>query len=147
VAPHRELIAHNKEIKLMMHVLLKAALALVFVASLPLNLKAAPQRSSGEPLTAKEVRKAEKEARTAADHARLAAYYQSKAQRLQTKLAEAEDLVDYWGRKSEMVNRQKIPNPYFSAKNLAGSYREELERTTKLAADHRKMADSLQAGQ
>src|SRR5882672_9150690 len=84
--------------QIMMQVLLKTALALVFVAILPLPLRASPQGSSSEPLRAKEVRKAEKEAKTAADHVWLAAHYQSKAQHMQSKLAEAEDQVDCWGR-------------------------------------------------
>ena len=54
----------------------RVALALVFVAGAP---GADPPSSPGEPLTAKEVRRAEKEARTADDHLRLAAYYEYQA--------------------------------------------------------------------
>jgi hypothetical protein len=45
-----------------------------------------------------------------------------------------------------MANRTKIPNPYWSAQALAGMYRAEQKKMTKLAADHQKIADSLQTG-
>jgi hypothetical protein len=124
----------------------KIALAALVVAGAPLHLGAAPQGSPGEPLSAKEVRKAEKNARTAEDHLRLSAWYQSQAQEAQNKLTEEEDLVaHYWAQNPEMLTRTKIPNPYWNAQALARAYREELARATKLAADHRKMAESLEA--
>jgi hypothetical protein len=128
-----------------MRVQFTTALAALFLASVPLQLRATPQSPSGEPLTSKDVRKAEASAKTAGDHLRLAQYYESKAQLTRSKLAEAEDLVNYWSQKDWMVNRTKVPNPYTSAKSLADSYRYELDKTTKLAADHRKMAETLQA--
>ena len=115
---------------------------LVFVAGAP---GADPPSSPGEPLTAKEVRRAEKEARTADDHLRLAAYYEYQARLKQAELTEQEHLVDYWG-KTSMATRTKIPNPYWNAQALARLYREQLNTLTKLAAKHRKMAESLQAG-
>jgi hypothetical protein len=96
-----------------------------------------------EPLTSKEVRRAEATARTAADHLRLAAYYQSKARRAQANLTEEEDQMKHW---ASMADRTKIPNPYWSARALAGMYREELKRAAKLAADHQRKADALEAG-
>jgi hypothetical protein len=129
-----------------MHVQFKTALAALVVASAPLLLGAEPQGSLGEPLSAKEVRKAEKNARTSEDHLRLAAWYQLQARQAQNKLSEEEDLIAYyWAQKPEMVTRTKVPNPYWNAQALARTYREEFDRATKLAAAHRKMAESLEA--
>ena len=128
-----------------MRVILTTALAVLFLASVPQHLRATPQKPSGEPLTSKEVRKAEASAKTAADHIRLAVYYETQAKQTQSKLAEAEDLVNYWGQKSWMVERTKVPNPYSDAKSLATTYRMELDKETKLAADHRKMAETMTA--
>jgi len=123
----------------------KTALAIILAASVPPQLGANPQRSSNEPLTAKEVRKAEGQAKTAADHLRLAAWYQSETLRIQTQLKEAEDEVEYLGRKPGMVALTKIPNPYWNARAWARLYRERLQKVTKLAAWHQKMAESFQS--
>lgn len=128
-----------------MNVQLKTALALVFLASVPVSMKAAPS-STGEIRSASDVRKAEATAKTAADHRVIAAYYQSQAQKFQTKLSEQEELVNYWGEKSWMVGRTKQPNPYSTAVSLAQTYRAELARTSELAATHLRMAESLSAG-
>jgi hypothetical protein len=45
-----------------------------------------------------------------------------------------------------MVMRTRIPNPYWNAQALARLYREQLMKLTKLAAEHRKIAESLQSG-
>jgi hypothetical protein len=127
-----------------MNVQLKAALALVFLASVPVSMKAAPSSTSGI-LTARDARKAEAEAKTAADHRLIAAYYQAQAQKLQTKLSEQEDLVNYWGEKSWMVGRTKQPNPYSTAVSMAQTYRAELARVSERAAFHTRMAESLPA--
>jgi hypothetical protein len=124
---------------------LKAALALVFLASVPVSMQAAPSSTSGI-LSARDVRKAEAEAKTAADHRLIAAYYQSQAQKFQTKLSEQEELVNYWGGKSWMVGRTKQPNAYSTAVSLAQTYRAELARVSERAAYHMKMAESLPAG-
>jgi hypothetical protein len=123
----------------------KTALAVIFVASVPLRLVADAERSSSEPLSAKEVRRAEAQARTAADHFRIAVWYQSQARLTQMKLTEEEDLVKYWGQQPGMVDRTKIPNPYWNARAWVSIYREKLKRVTRLAADHERMAESLQA--
>jgi hypothetical protein len=112
----------------MMHILIGIALALVL-----------PGAASGEPLTAKEVRKAEKEARTADDHLRLAEFYEYAARAKQAELTEQEQLVNYWGQTS-MATRTKIPNPYWNAQALARLYREQLKTLTKRAAEHRKQS-------
>ena len=123
----------------------RTALAVIFVASLPMHLSADALGTSGDPLGAKEVRKAEADVRTGADHLRLAAWYQSEIQRTQTRLTEEEDLVKYWAQQPGMVSRTKIPNPYWSAQALARLYGERLRNETKLAASHLKMATVLQA--
>jgi hypothetical protein len=123
----------------------KTALAVLFVASVPLHLGAGVQGSSNEPLSAKEVHKAEREARTVDDHLRLAVWYQTDARQIQNKLAEEEDQVRYWAQQPGMVMRTKIPNPYWSAQALARLYREKLQNATNLAATHQKMAESLEA--
>ena len=129
-----------------MHVQFKTALAALVVASAPLLWGAEPQGSLGEPLSAKEVRKAEKNARASEDHLRLAAWYQLQARQAQNKLSQEEDLIaSYWAQQPEMVTRTKEPNPYWNAQELARTYREELTKETKLAASHRKMAESLRA--
>jgi hypothetical protein len=124
-----------------MHVQIKTALAVLFLASVPLHLRAS--QVSSEPLSAKGLRQAEATAKTAADHLRLAVYYQTQAQQTQAKLAEAEDQVKHY---SFMADRTKVPNAYTSSKTLADRYRYELEKDTKLAAEHKKMAETLQAG-
>jgi hypothetical protein len=68
-------IARAKEIIMMTHVPFKAALILIFLASIPLHLRAAAQGSLGEPLRASQVKKAETEAKTQTDHLRLVVYY------------------------------------------------------------------------
>ncbi|MGA2715438.1 MAG: hypothetical protein ABSG41_20250 [Bryobacteraceae bacterium] len=120
----------------------KIALAVLVVASVPLQLTADAGRSSSEALTTKEVRRAEREARTAADHLRLAAYYRSKARQAQANLTEEEEQMKYWG---WMADRTKIPNPYWSARALTGMYRADLKKALKLAADHQRIAESLEA--
>ena len=128
-----------------MHLQFKTALAVLLVAGIPLHLGAKPQGSSSEPLGARDIRKAEREAKTPADHLRLAAWYQADARQTQNKLTEEEDLVKYWARLG-MADREKIPNPYWSAQALVRLYREKLQNATKLAASHQKLAESLEAG-
>ena len=124
----------------------KIALAAVIVAGMPLHSGAETKDSSGESLSAKEVSKVEKNAKTAGDHLRLATWYQHQAQQAQDKLTEEEQVIAYyWAQQPEMVTRTKVPNPYWNAQALARAYREQLSRATKLAADHRKMAESLGA--
>ncbi len=125
-----------------MHAPLKAVVAVAFLASLPIQMRANPQNASGAALTEKTVKAAESEAKTSADHTRLAVYYQSKAQSTREKLADAEDLMKHY---SFMEGRTKVPNAYTSARTLVDRYRAELEQDNKLAADHRKTAESLEA--
>ena len=90
-------------------------------------------------------RSAEKKAMTAADHARLAAYYQAKAKGLQAKMMEEEELVATYGQDLRYYERTKIPNPYHSAKSLAGYYRMEWQKASSQAAEHQSIAKSMSA--
>lgn len=130
-----------------MHKQFKAALGFLVVAILPLHSTASPRASSGQLLSASDVHKAEAGAKTASDHLRLAAYYRSKAERTRTKLAGEEDLVKYWSKQPGMAGRTKVPNPYASALTLAERYRAELQKVSKLADDHQKIAESSQAAE
>jgi hypothetical protein len=120
----------------------KIALAVIFVASVPIHLLADAARPSSEPLSAKEVRKAEAQAKTAADHLRLGAWYQSEASQTQTELTEEENLVTYLSQKPGVVDRTKIPNPYWNARAWVRIYRERFDRLTKLAANQNRIAES-----
>jgi hypothetical protein len=91
-----------------MFVQFKTALAVIFVASVPIHVVADAERAS----SAKEVRKSEAQAKTAAEHRRSGDWYQSEASQMQTKLTEEEKLVNYWGQKPGVADRTKIPNPY-----------------------------------
>jgi len=123
----------------------KTALAVIFIASVPIHLVADAERASSEPLSANEIRKAEAQAKTAADHLRLGAWYQSEALHTRTRLTEEKDLVNYWGQKAGVVDRTKIPNPYWNARAWVRIYREKLDRLTKLAANQNRIAESLEA--
>ena len=127
-----------------MHTQPRAALAFLFVAIAPAFTRGAPQSPSNQFLNAKEVHVAEAEAKTARDHSRLAAYYSSQAQRTRGKLAQAEDMLNYWSKQPGMAGRTKVPNPYASARTLTERYRAELEKESKLAATHQKLAESLE---
>lgn len=120
-------------------------LAFVFVIGLPFQLRAAPQvprDSSGEPLTAKEVRQLEKTAITAADHRQLAAYYRFQAQQSQKKLADAEELLKTW---YPMERASKVPDPYPHAIRLVNEYSAQVEKYSKLAAKHEWEVQKLEA--
>lgn len=125
-----------------LHIHCRVALALLLAA---VTQRADPPPPSGEPLSAKDVKRAEKKARTADDHLRLATYYEYAARQKQAELKEQEDLANYWGQ-TPMATRTKIPNPYWNAQALARLYREQLKKLTKLAAEHRKKAEALRPG-
>jgi hypothetical protein len=115
----------------------RITLSLIFGVGLSLSA----QTDSREPLSAKEIKRAEAEAKTAADHLRLAAWYRAKAAQAQANLAEAEAEAQ---RYSGMATRSKIPNPYWSAENRASQFRREYKDAMKRASAHRKLAESLQ---
>ena len=123
----------------------KLTLALLFVAGAALQLhatsqdqQAIPRDSSGEPLTAKEVRQLEKTAITASDHKQLAAYYQFQARQAEKNLTDAEELEKKWG---PMERASKVPDPYPHARRLVNEYSAQLQKYSRLAADHQWMAE------
>jgi len=109
-----------------------AALAIAILIGAPAD--------TTEPLTAREVRKAEARARTAADHLRLAAWYRSEARQAQANLAEQEALVRSLSRSPELATRSKTPNPLWNAQAWARIYREKLQKANKRAAEHERVA-------
>ena len=116
----------------------------LLLASLPWQLQAmpsaaqAPRDASGEPLTAKEVRQLEKSAATEQDHERLAAYYQVQAEQAQKNLVNAQELERQW---APMERATKTPDPYPHAKRLVAEYSEQVQRYSRLAADHQWIAE------
>ena len=118
-------------------------LALIFVASVPLHLKANAQAASGQVLTPNALRELEKSAKSAADHERLAAYYRSQAQIARENLDDAEELLKKWG---PIEKASKTPDPYPHARRLVSEYSEQVEKYSKLAAKHENTARKLEAG-
>ena len=117
--------------------------ALIFVAGMPLQLKATAQAPPGEVLTPNALRELEKSAKTASDHERLAAYYRSQAQLAQKNLDDAEELQKKWG---PIEKASKTPDPYPHARRLVSEYSAQVEKYSKLAAKHEKAAQKLDAG-
>jgi hypothetical protein len=120
---------------------LKVTLALIFIATVPLHLKATAQGAPGEVLNAKQLRELEKSATTAADHERLAAYYQSQAEQAQKKLADAEELEKKWG---PMERASKVPDPYPHARRLVAEYSAQVQKYSRLAENHQWMAEKYE---
>jgi hypothetical protein len=120
---------------------LKVTLALIFIATVPLQLKATAQDASGEVLNAKQLRELEKSAITAADHERLAAYYQSQAEQAQKKLADAEELEKKWG---PMERASKVPDPYPHARRLVAEYSAQVQKYARLVENHQWMAEKYE---
>ncbi len=127
----------------MMYGNFRITLAMIVVAGLPLHLKATPQAPSSEALTPSAVRELEKSAQTASDHERLAAYYRSQAQIAQKNLADAEELQKKW---APVERASKTPDPYPHARRLVSEYSAQVEKYSKLAANHDRAAQKLQAG-
>jgi len=118
----------------------------LLLASMPWQLQAttqaqAPRDASGEPLTAKEVRQLEKTAVTAQDHERLAAYYQVQAEQAEKNLVNAQELERQWG---PMEKASKTPDPYPHARRLVAEYSGEVEKYSRLSADHQWIAEKYE---
>jgi hypothetical protein len=126
-----------------MKIQLKTIMALVVAVGIPIQVGAAAPTTFNGPLTKKDVHKAEANARTKADHLQLAAFYRSQAKQIQSNLTEAEDLAAYWSQNSSMIRRTKEPNPYSAAQAHADMYRAKLERASKRADYHERLAASL----
>ncbi len=128
-----------------MKVYSKVTLGLL-LASLPWQLQAttqsqAPRDASGEPLTAKEVRQLEKTAVTESDHQRLAAYYQVQTEQAEKNLLNAQELERQWG---PMERASKTPDPYPHARRLVAEYSGQVEKYSRLAADHQWIVEKYE---
>ena len=123
-----------------MYVSLRRAMAIALVAGIPVCLMAAPDSASTGDVKGIQAREAS--AKTAADHLWLANYYDGRAHAIQSNLTEAQDMMARW---SSMEGREKTPNAYSHAKSLVAAYTEQLQHANLKAAEHRKLAESLQA--
>ncbi len=83
----------------------------------------------------------EKTAITASDHERLAAYYQAQAQQAEKKLQDAQALEQKWG---PMERASKVPDPYPHARRLVWEYTAQVQKYSRLAADHQWIADKYE---
>ncbi len=77
-------------------------------------------------------------AKTPADHARIADYYEQLKLSYVRKQTEEEDIAARW--KKQYENWTKIPNPYHSAVNLAGYYRQMAKDAAAHAREQNKLA-------
>ena len=77
-------------------------------------------------------------AKTAADHARLADYYYRAARSYNQKENEEEQIAARWQR--QYASWSKTPNPYRSATNLAGYYRQLANDALVHAREQHKLA-------
>jgi len=84
------------------------------------------------------LRKALANAKTPADHARLAHYYEEIARSYAQKQGEEEQIAARWRKQYE--NWTKVPNPYLSAMNLAGYYRQRAKEAVVRAREQSKLA-------
>lgn len=113
-----------------------AAIALPMIAR-------ATNPQSGEEINVYNVRQAEAKAKSAEDHRKIAQYYQSQIKLIRVKLAEAEDLMNYWGSNTSMLQNNTVPNPYWSARSRAESLRLEVESASRSAAEQQKLVESV----
>jgi hypothetical protein len=118
-----------------------ALFAAVFLVCLPLgngSAHAAPQAISND----KELSVALKNAKTSDDHRRIAAYYEEKAQKLQQKEKEEQDLADYFATHPSMYGKI-YPTPYQNHKGLADYYHRAAGIALQKAKEHQHAAESL----
>jgi hypothetical protein len=99
---------------------------------------AAPQAISND----KELSVALKNAKTSDDHRRIAAYYEEKAQKLQQKEKEEQDLADYFAAHPSMYGKI-YPTPYQNHKGLADYYHRAADIALQKAKEHQHAAESL----
>ena len=85
-----------------------------------------------------DLRKALADAKTPADHARLADYYEQIARSYAQKQSEEEQIAAGWRKQYE--NWTKVPNPYHSAMNLAGYYRQRAKDAKARAQEQNRLA-------
>ncbi len=99
---------------------------------------AAPQSVSSD----KELSAALKNVKTADDHRHIAAYYQQKAQKLQDKEKQEQQLADYFAAHPSMYGKQ-YPTPYQNHKGLSDYYHRAATEALKKATQHQEAAESL----
>lgn len=118
-----------------------ALFAAVFLVCLPLGsafAHAAPQAISDD----KELRLALKNAKTSDDHRRIAAYYEEKAQKLQQKEKEEQNLADYFATHPSMYGKI-YPTPYQNHKGLAEYCHRAAGIALQKAKEHQDATESL----
>jgi len=119
----------------------KAMFAAVFLLCIPLgnvSAHAAPQAISNE----KELSVTLKNAKTPGEHRRIAAYYEERAQILQHKEKEEQDLAEYFAVHPSMYGKI-YPTPYQNHKWRADNYHREASVALQKAKEHRETAESL----
>jgi hypothetical protein len=121
----------------------KAGLVLALIPVLFLQLAATAQGTPAGSLTSIEARQLERSAKTAADHMRLADYYRLQARKSEQKLTDVREQMKQSGL---LAYSTKVPNSYTMARNNADRYSADLEKYSKLVAQHEKAAKSLEAG-
>ena len=99
---------------------------------------AAPQSVSSD----KELSAALKNVKTADDHRHIAAYYQQKAQKLQDKEKQEQQLADYFAAHPSMYGKQ-YPTAYQNHKGLSDYYHRAATEALKKATQHQEAAESL----
>lgn len=126
----------------------RVALALMLVVGGPLCLKAssqntlpADQRPAGELLSAKQARQLEKSAKSPADHERLAAYYKLQTLKAQKNRQFGEDLMENF---SWMRDISRTPNQYTEGRDMVAQSNAQIDKFSKLAANHEQIARSLE---
>jgi hypothetical protein len=120
--------------------LFRTMFALIFVAcllSIGTSLTAA-QSISNE----KEVRAALRNARTADDHLRISAYYSKKAEELQNKEQEQQELAEYY---RTHIGAPKYPPAYQTHKGLADYYHQAASKALQKAHQHEQYAQYAQS--
>jgi len=127
--------------KIIYHNFRNVVFGAVFLACLLLDSSsayAAPQSISND----KELSVALKNAKTSDDHRRIAAYYEQKAQKLQQKEKEEQDMADYFATHPSMYGKI-YPTPHLNHKGLADYYHRAAGITLQKAKEHREIAESL----
>jgi len=83
-----------------------------------------------------------KNVETAGDHRRIAAYYQQKAQKLQDKEKQEQELADYFAAHPSMYGK-RYPTPYQNHKWVADYYHRAASEALQKATQHQEAAESL----
>ncbi len=110
----------------------------VFLAVSSTSAFAVPQRISND----KELKIALKNMKTADDHRRVAAYYEEKAQKLQAKAKEEQEMADYFATHPSMYGKL-YPTPYQNHKWRAENFQRESSESLQKAREQRMAAESM----